>query len=378
MKAPEPPPTPDPYKTASAQQVANVEVAKANSVLQNADEDRPDGTVRFIQTGDSYPVYTYDASGNILGTQMLKRWKKTVALTVRGQEQFIQQQDVAIAMNGAALIQAGHLTELFRSPFSRSMLPILAATPGAPILLDTMPTLGYLTVDIGTHADVVREVEAVRHRLMERLLWQQELDRDQAVEALRHKGIVEGMEAWERTMRPFDRMRIDARLQVDAAAAQEHTRLIGIEQTKAAHRNEVIVKQWQIALQSVEFRNQVRAQQFTVGMQLAQFVNATRATVMQEILTERSQVVNEISSLTHGQQVRIPEGQPFRAGAIAQTPVGEYVYRSAAMDMQKWEKKSQQQQQMMGGMMGLAGSLLAMPMTGGGSVGGGMMAGLMG
>ena len=49
MKPPKPPPTPDPYETANAQQLANVEVAVANTALMNADEDTPDGFVRFAQ-----------------------------------------------------------------------------------------------------------------------------------------------------------------------------------------------------------------------------------------------------------------------------------------------------------------------------------------
>jgi hypothetical protein len=82
---------------------------------------------------------------------------------------------------------------------------------------------------------------------------------------------------------------------------------------------------------------------------------------MQEFLTERSQTVNEISSLMHGGQVVVPKGEGFKSGKISDTPVGEYVYRSAAMDMQKWQMKVQSQQSMMGGIMGLAGNMMAMP-----------------
>jgi hypothetical protein len=92
---------------------------------------------------------------------------------------------------------------------------------------------------------------------------------------------------------------------------------------------------------------------------------------MQERVLERSQIVNEISGITQGNQVQIPQFQQFRPGHINDTPVGQFVYQSAALDQQKYQVQVQQQQQMMGGLLSLGGGLLSAGLTGG--LGGGLL-----
>ncbi len=60
---PDPPPSPDPYATARAQTGSNVSTAVANTVLGNANETGPLGTVRYQQNGSyklSEPVLDRD------------------------------------------------------------------------------------------------------------------------------------------------------------------------------------------------------------------------------------------------------------------------------------------------------------------------------
>ena len=53
MSPPTPPPTPNPYAVANAQQLANIAVAIANTALSNADEEMPGGSVTYTATVDA-------------------------------------------------------------------------------------------------------------------------------------------------------------------------------------------------------------------------------------------------------------------------------------------------------------------------------------
>jgi hypothetical protein len=101
-------------------------------------------------------------------------------------------------------------------------------------------------------------------------------------------------------------------------------------------------------------------------------VNTVRSREMQEAIAERAQALNEISTIKSGGQVNIPQFTQFRPGHISDTPLAQSVYQSAAMDMEKYKLKEQRQQELLGGMIGLAGSLALAPMTGGGSLAGGV------
>jgi hypothetical protein len=364
MQAPSPPPTPDPFKTAAAQQMANVEVSYANTVLQNADEDRPDGTVRFEeQTDVAYPTHTYDGDGNITGTRNIFRWKKKVELTPKGKQAFEQSQEISIAMNQAALTQARQLTTRWQSPFSLSLLPVRADTPVAPTLQRGAPARRAFIRNIGESESITAELESKRSKMLERLNWQIDVDRSNKLADLRFSGITEGTTAWERAMRPFSRQMDDARLQVEGAVGQEHTRLVELSRHKADFHNGVVEKEFQLDAMSQELSNKIELQSYEILVNLAQYVNTVRAQAMQEFLGERSQITNEVSALMRGGQIQIPQFQQFQAGKISDTPVGEYVYRSASMDIQKWQMETQQQGQMFGGMMGMVGNLLPMMMS---------------
>jgi hypothetical protein len=90
---------------------------------------------------------------------------------------------------------------------------------------------------------------------------------------------------------------------------------------------------------------------------IAQFTNQVRGMRLQEHLLERSLITNEISALMHGGQVNIPQGERFQAGRISDTPVADSVYKTAQLDMQKWQTQVQYQQSMFGSMMGMFGSI---------------------
>jgi hypothetical protein len=370
MKAPSPPETPNPYAVASAQQMANIETAIANSYLANADEVRPDGTVTYEVVGTAeVNTYQYDDAGALIGTtpREIPRFRKTVSLSTEGQTQFAQQQQIAIAMNQAALAQAQALGERWQEAFSLDELPEHGTAPTLPTLSDTAPTPGAIVASIGD-ADLVAHLEEIRDAIDARLQYQIEIDRDARIVKLANMGIFPGAEAYTREMLAFDRQSNDARTQAYLAAQQEQNRIITLEEKIGNFANAAQEQAFRQGIVVVEFVNNVRTKVFQIQRELGVFVETLRERALQEFLAERNQVINEISALMSGGQVQVPQFQPFRAGHISDTPVGEYVYRSAAMDMQKWQARVEQQQQMTAGLISLGGSLLMAPMTGGGSL----------
>jgi YD repeat-containing protein len=370
MDAPSPPPTPDPYKVSAAQQLANVEVADANRVLLNPDEDRPDGTKRIVWLDEWHPTYTYDENGNVTGQRDVRRHKVVTSLTPKGQEAYEIQQDITIATNLSALALTRTLREKMASPFSLSMLPERAPTPSAPAIVKSVPQRPRLIRDLGDPDGLLREKDTVREQLLERLTWQvAEVDRGNALSKLRHQGIPEGSPAHERAMRRFDQSLHDARLQVETAVGQEHSRLLDATRVRAEFHNSVAEREWAGAVQAIELMNALGIREFELAMAVSQFVSTVRNQAMQEFIAERSQTTNEISVLMRGGQVSLPQFQPYQAKPMSDTPVSDNVWRAHAADVEKWK----QQGQMFGGMMALLGNVMSAPMTGGGSLLGNMM-----
>ena len=357
MKAPKPPETPDPYKTAAAQQMANVEVALANTWLMNADEDNPQGTVRFQTTGDTIATHTYDANGNITGTRYVPKFKKTVALTPEGQTQYDQQIDLAIAMNEWALAQTGHLRSLQSTPFATWSLTQHTSPPDAAAIDTSAVSHRPLIQSIG-EADLVAHIEAVRDALDDRVQYQIALDRAARITALANQGLVPGMTAYDRDLLAFDRASTDARLRALLEARAEQTRMIQTEAIVAGHHNQTVETEFKLGAAVVDIRNARRTQQYQALADASLFVATRRQQQFQEAIAVRGQNINELSALMHGGQIQIPQFQAFRAGNIDRTPVADSVYQSAAMDMQKWQARVQAQSQMMGGILGFAGNMM--------------------
>lgn len=359
MKAPSPPAAPDPFETAAAQQVANVEVAIANSFLQNADEDRPDGSVRFVFTGEQLATYTYDGDGNVTGTRNVPKFKKVVTLSAEGQTNFTQQQQLAIQFNTVALTQAMQMQSNLQTPLSLAGLTPRPAAPVAATLDQATPTAGPLVETIGA-TDLTAHIAAVRDAISDRLEWQIGVDRNARLVNLSHQGIFVGSTAHEREMLVFDRKVNDSRIQAFLAAQQEQNRIIQLEAVKGEFANSAQKLKLDMGVLIIDVRNRVRLQQFQVLLEVGNYINTLRQQELQEAITIRAQTVNEVSSLMHGGQISIPQFQAFRPGQINDTPVGDYVYRTAAIEQQQYQTKVQSQQAMFGGIMGLAGSVISL------------------
>jgi hypothetical protein len=378
MKAPSPPPTPDPYRVAAAQQMANISVAIANTILSNADETTPQGQVRYTQLAPIAIVDPqYDSNGNQTGTTVrnIPRWERVVTLESGAQVLFDQQQQISENFNDFAIAQTEILRDLLSTPISLAALPARNATPATPSIDDVLPVGRQFQTTVGAR-DLGAEKRMHMDAINERLQYQATVDRNQIRARLRNQGLAPGALAWDREMLAFDKRSNDAATQAFIHAGQEQSRLFEINKVQAIFHNDVVEKEFQHGVLVIQHRNSARVQIYQTLRDIADYVNGIRSDTLKEQLVERSSIINELSALMHGGQVQIPNFQGFRPGHISDTPLGDYVYRSAAMDMQKYQMKVQQQQQMMGGLMSLGANLALAPMTGGGSLFGSFMRGM--
>ncbi len=357
MKAPSPPPTPDPYETAAAQQMANVEVAIANTFLKNADEYRPDGQVNYEPSGKTVTTNTYDADGNITGTRVVDGVKKVVSLTTQGQTIYDIQQSVILALNQWALDQTNIMQDLQSDTLDEGDLTPRLDNPDAVIIDTTEPTVETLTDSIGA-ADLTTHLSDVRSDMMDRLNADIIIDTDYLESKLANQGLVPGMTAYDRAMDLITRQSTDTRIRVDLEARQEQSRLVGLEEGVASFRNRYVAQKLDQDMKVIDFRNSRRVAQFQSLVAACEYVNGVRHAELQETIGIKSHNFNEIIGLLHGGQIQVPKFQAYQSGAIAKTPVAESVYQSAALDMQKWQTKVQSQSQMTGGILGFAGNMM--------------------
>lgn len=375
--APEPLPaaTPDPYRAANAQQLANISVAIASNVLQNADEDTPQGSVRYT-TDRTYTLSDpqYDSTGALVGTtsRLIPIFKKTTTLTTKSQQVFDQQQDLAIKMNNFAADQVDNLTSRLALPFSLDGLPANAAHPSAPTLDTTLAAPRAFTTSIGG-SNYETAKQAVIDAIKSRLDYQYEIDRSALVARLANQGLFPGMEAYDREIALLTFKINDGYKQAILAGGQEHSRLFEIERQAAEFFNTTVRQEVTQAILILDFKNKASLQTYQVLHEIALFQNTFRERGLQEALLLRNQPLNEVLTLKNGGQMAMPQFAQFHGSAVANTPIGQYVYQSAGLEMQAFQMKVQQQQALMGGIAGIAGAALGLDVKGGGTVGGNLL-----
>lgn len=372
MRAASPPPTPDPYKVAAAQQALNVSTAIASTVLANADEDTPEATTTTTQIGTySLQDPQYDSNGNLVGTttRTIPVFKKTITLKTSTQGIFDKQQSLQDALLTMANTQTGGLSSLMETSFTLSGLPAAASSPLAPTLQQSLEAVAAI-VDTIDDTEIFAAKQAVIDAINDRLQWQLDIDRSNQVTLLSNQGIFPGSVAYDRAMRVHFHAATDARSQAILAGGQEHTRLFTILVQKAEFKIRAQSQAFTQAVTKITHYNGVLVQQFQLNRAIADFANSFRERTMQENLLIRNQALNEVTSLLHGGNMNLPAMTPYRGASVDSTPLGQYVYNSAALDMEKYKMNVERQNAMIGGIAGAIGSVAAMPLSGGGSIGG--------
>lgn len=166
--------------------------------------------------------------------------------------------------------------------------------------------------------------------------------------------------------------RLEPQLERDRAALETRLANQGIMPGSEAYREAIALND--------RGRNDARTQSILQGGTYAQqeygMGTDARGRAIQEQLTLRNQPINEISTLMNGGQVTMPQFQGYQGGNIAGTDIAGITQQNYQNQLKAYEQKMAQQNAMMGGIASIGGSILAAPMTGGGSVGG-MLAGKM-
>jgi hypothetical protein len=88
------------------------------------------------------------------------------------------------------------------------------------------------------------------------------------------------------------------------------------------------------------------------------FENQAYAQELQTMLALRNQPINEISALTAGTQVSLPQFPAYQGGTVAPTPVGDYYQQNANRALGAWNTQTAANAQQMAGLYGGIGSLL--------------------
>jgi hypothetical protein len=365
--APSAPPPPDPYATARAQTSSNVSTAVANTVLGNADETGPLGSVRYQQKG-SYrlgePVLNSDGSprtsrrwvadpgsnstgyvprstpvdpgavaGNASGDNYanlapygmeegggggrwvedaemsyrdIPQWERITTLSDAEQAKYDKTNQVQQQFLDIANAQAGRLQTSLGQPLSFADIPD-----------NSSGVLARILADDGS-ASRSRVEDALSQRL------NPQLDRDRAAleNQLVNQGFTRSTEAFRNEMDSANRQSNDARLGIIAAGGQE------------------------------------QALQQQLMLQQLQAASTNRERQIQERMALRNAPINEISALLGQSQVNMPQFTPYQAGTIAGTPVGDYVYRSADIAQKNYQAELQANAATTGGLFGLGSTAL--------------------
>lgn len=369
MRSPSIPPAPEPpnpYRVAEAQTGSSIFSSKSNAYMANADEDRPDGSIRFIKVEEvDVEEPKYDNAGVLIGTTIHKipRFKRIVTMSASTQVLYDQQTATSQEMNALALNLASQINTKTATPFNLDNLPAIGSAPAVPLIETGLPVPDTLIRSIG-NSDHLAEKQRVIDAINDRLQFQIERDRNSRTIALENKCIFPGSQVYADEMLIFDRQSNDSRNQAILAASVEHQRLIEIENTKARFANDIQQIAFSQAVLRIQFSNGEQVKRFTMLFQIAEFSNVVRQLSTQERTLARSQTVNEISTLIHGTQVQMPQFAQFKAASMETTPIGQYIYQTAALKEKQWEtqvqvamQQSQQRNAMIGSIIGVAGGL---------------------
>jgi len=181
-----------------------------------------------------------------------------------------------------------------------------AGALGQPFSLSGLPD-----VSNDFSADRARVEQAMFQRLNPQLTQSREAEENRLV----NQGFQRGTDAFRNAMDNLNRQENDLRLGVTERGLQEQQGLFGMSQ-------------------------------------------ANRGRALSELLTSRNQPIQELNALRTGAIPNMPNVQGYQGGQVGNTPIGDYIYNTAALQNKQYEQQMAQQNAAMGGMYGLGGAAL--------------------
>jgi len=258
------PKPPDPQQTANAQTGSNVMSSWASSIMGNANEVTPYGTVNYKTSG--YETVRDPSSGQ---TYRIPRYNRTTKLSPEQQRLLALQNQASENLGNLAVQQSKNLQGILGTPLNTEGLQDWTALP---------------SWDENAFSQDRQRVESA---IMDR--WKQQNDPAFAKResTLAGRGLTPGSRGYDYVADEMGRARNDATMQAVLAGGQEQSRLLG-EQTNRA-----------------QFNNQLRGEQFGERQTLQAFP------------------VNLITALMSGSQVNVPQAAPYRSQSIAPAPIAD-------------------------------------------------------
>lgn len=307
------PKAPNPYDQAAADQSASLYSGAASSIINNANERNPYGSVSYKNLG--YETL-FDAKGN---KTYVPRYERNVQLSPDQQKLLGLQTQAQGNAGQAAVTASSQLANQFRTPLNTQGLQgwQQTAAPGA-VRQDQAPT------------DRRAIEQAMLSRYRENTAKQTSAEDAQ----LAARGLSPGSAGYGGVADTRARAATDAQQQAYLASGQES------RNAQAAY-------------------NQAGLQRYQTGSDWASAQNQLRQAQLQERMGVRNQLPNEIAALMGQSQVTVPQFSPFsRQGINAAQPGG---YMDSAYQSQLASSNA-----MNSGIFGLGSALLGGAMGPGG------------
>jgi hypothetical protein len=330
--APEMPEAPNPIKVSGLQTQSNVQTAVANAWLNNTDTQGPLGSTDYVEQGYRNIQIPAGKSGGRVRNVRVPIFKQINRLSADQQRLLDLQEQSGQNIGELAVQQSDRMQDYLGQEIDPNSLPddVRNSARADQLLRAQSPD------------DFVAEKHRQEEALMARLNPQLDRDRASLETRLANQGVVSGSEAHKQAFDAFGRQSNDARMQAILSAGQEQNRLYDLEQRRVGQANEAIQGDYANTMSSDQAQQTLRQQ------------------ALQEAMALRNQPLSELAQLLHGSSPTIPQFQGWDGPTVANTPIGEYFYRSAAMNQQAALAQSQQQNAMMGGAFGALGNLFMM------------------
>ena len=346
------PKAPDPKETSAASTSTNIGTAVANSYLNNYNQNTPDGSLKYDQTGsydwfDPYTGKTYNIP------------RFTATQTLSPQQQAIKDQEDATNLNLGKLAnsQSSRLNDLLGQPFNLNGAPAAGNTNNlkAP---QYQQFTGGPQLQTSYTDDFSADKQAVQDAMMSRLDPKLEQDRSALEQRLANQGIMPGSKAFETAMNQSAQDRNDARTSVLLASGQEQSRLAQLANQQATFGNNANQQMWNNQFQDTQGNNALAGQSFADQQTMFNAQNTARNQYLQEQYQQRNQPINEISALLSGAQVTGPNFVNGGNSQIATTDVAGLINNNYNQRLAAWQQQQQQAGGIMGGLFGLGNSLI--------------------
>jgi len=314
------PKAPDPYDTAAAQTGSNVNTATANSIIGNANENNPYGSVKYSNIGYDY---IDDGKGH---KTAVPRYQRDVTLSPEQQALLDKQNAMQSNLADIGVQQSGKIGSILNTSLNTEGLPDWQTYGAAPTL-----KTGYAGAG-DTEQAFSDDRKRVEDALMARYHEQNDPQQKAQQAQLAARGLSPGSQGWGSAQDTQNRQDNDATYNAIAAGGTEQSRLLSEARNSSDFYNTASQNQFNMDNTSTANNNNLRGQELT------------------ERQTLRNAPLNEISALMSGSQVSVPQFSPYNAPNVANTPIGSYI-------QDNYNQKVQQANNLNSGLFGLGSAL---------------------